>query len=145
MVSMRKITTILALTASSLVLAVPAGAQSNGGPGTMMGPGMMGPGMMGPGMMGPGMMGPGMMGPNGCPHCGMMWNQRQANLNLSIADVRANLEQWLQWNQNTRLKVGRVVETDANTITADIVTAEGNSLVERYTVDRHSGFYRPAR
>lgn len=135
MVSMRKITTILALTASSLVLAVPAGAQSNGGPGTMMGPGMMGPGMMGPGMM----------GPNGCPHCGMMWNQRQANLNLSVADVRANLEQWLQWNQNSRLKVGRVVETDADTITADIVTAEGNSLVERYTVDRHSGFYRPAR
>jgi len=139
--SIFKFTSGLALAASALMLAAPVSAQSSGGPGTMMGPGMMGPGMMGPGMMGGGMM----MGPNGCPHCGMMWNQRQANLNLSVADVRASLEQWLQWNQNTRLKVGRVVEADANTITADIVTVEGNSLAERYTVDRHSGYYRPAQ
>lgn len=132
--------------ACAIVLAAPASAQTQpggGGPG-MMGPGMMGPGMMGPGMMGPGMMGPGMMGPNGCA-CGMMWGQRGANVNLSVSDVRGNLEQWLQRNRNRRLKVGRVVATDANTITADVVMANGGALVERYVVDRHSGYYRPGQ
>jgi hypothetical protein len=92
-------------------------------------------------MMGPGMMG--MMGSNSCPHCGMMWGPGGRNLNLSVADVRANLEQWLQWNHNPRIKVGPVVEDDANTITADIMTVDRSVLVERYRVDRHTGYYRP--
>ena len=122
------------------------------GPG-MMGPGMMqgyGPGMMGPGMMpgygqgyGPGMMqgygqgyGPGMMGPG--------QYGRQANLNLSSDDVKNYLERWIAVQGNPRLKVGDVKEKDANTIEADIVTKEGNALVQRFTVDRHTGFYRPS-
>lgn len=121
------------IAACMMLLAVPAAAQSGSGGGMMGGP-----------MMGPGMMGPGMMGPNGCPGCGMMWNNQPRNLNLSVADVRANLERSLEWRHSTRLKVGPVVETDANTITADIVTADRNVLVERYAVDRHTGYYRPA-
>jgi hypothetical protein len=125
------------------------------GPGMMhgYGPGMMGgygpgygPGMMqgyGPGMMGPGY-GPGMMqgyGPGYGP--GMRGGyQRQTDQSLSVDDVKNQLERWLAWRGNPRLKVGEVKEKDSNTIEADIVTRD-NSLVQRFTVDRKSGFYRP--
>lgn len=138
------------------------------GPG-MMGPGMMGPGMMGSGMMGPGMMGPGMMGPGmmgqgmmmgpgmmgmgpgymGCPWCGpgmMGWGPQQpANLNLSATDVKTYLERWVAMAGNPRIKVGNVTEKDANTITADIVTTEKDALVQRFNVDRRSGFWQPVQ
>jgi len=131
------------------------------GPGMMQGygPGMMqgyGPGMghgrmqgYGPGMMqgygqgyGPGMMGgyqrgygPGAMGP-GRPG-------QQNELKLSTDDVKANLQRWITAQGNPRLKVGEVKEKDADTIEADIVTKD-NSLVQRFTVNRHNGFYRPS-
>jgi hypothetical protein len=127
------------------------------GPGMMhgYGPGMMGgygpgygPGMMrgygyGPGMMGPGY-GPGMMqgyGPGSGPGR-RGGSQRQADQNLSVDDVKNQLERWLTWRGNPRLKVGEVKEKDNNTIEADIVTKD-NSLVQRFTVDRKSGFNRP--
>lgn len=91
--------------------------------------GMRGPGMMGPGMMGPGMMGPGMHG-----------NYRYTT-NPTVEDVKAELEQWVTWMGNPRLKVGSVKERDANTIVADIVTQDG-SLVQRFEVDRKTGTYR---
>lgn len=127
------------------------------GPGMMMGQGcwgpgcgMMGPGMMGPGMMGgyygqgygPGMMqgygqgyGPGMMGPGAYG--------RQGNLNLSTDDVKNYLERWIAVQGNPRLKVGDVKEKDADTIEADVVTKD-NSLVQRFIVNRHTGFYQPS-
>lgn len=127
------------------------------GPGCgMMGPGMMsGPGMMmqgygpgygpGPGMMGgygPGMMqgygegyGPGMMGPGAYG--------RQGNLNLSTDDVKNYLERWIAVQGNPRLKIGDVKEKDADTIEADVVTKD-NSLVQRFIVNRHTGFYQPS-
>ena len=51
------------------------------------------------------------------------------------------MERWLAWQGNQRLKLGEVKEKDADTITADIVTKD-NSLVERFIVDRHTGFIR---
>ena len=135
------------------------------GPG-MMGPGMMGPGMMGPGMMGPGMMGPGMMGP-GMMGPGMMGQQPGNGMgmgqgpgfgmgmgpggpfamplakDLSADDVRHMLEHRLAWHGNERLKVGTVEEKDADTIVAEVVTAEG-SVVQRLEIDRHTGWTRPA-
>jgi hypothetical protein len=108
------------------------------GPG-MMGPGMMGPGMMGPGMMGPGMMGPGMMGP-GMMGSGMMG--QQANLNLTANDVKAHLERWVAMSGNPRIKVGPVTEGNDNTVTADIVTTDGDALVQRFSIDRSTGIYR---
>jgi hypothetical protein len=126
----------------------PAFAQGGYGPGMMYdyghryGPGPMwgyGPGMMqghGPGMMyGPGH-GPGMMGPG--------WPGQQANLNLSSNDVRSFFNRWIAVQGNERLKVGDVKEKDANTIEADIVTKEENALVQRFSVDRRTGFYRPS-
>jgi len=118
------------------------------GPGMMMGPGMgygMGPGMMmGPHMgygMGPGMMmgphmgygrgygmGPGMMGEPG--------------KDLSADDVKQMLENRLAWRRNPNLKLGKVEEKDADTITAEIVTKEG-SLVRRYSINRHTGWMQP--
>lgn len=86
-------------------------------------------GMRGPGMMGPGMMGPGMHGDN------------QYRTNPSVADVTADLERWLAWMGNSRLKLGSVKERDANTIVVDIVTLDG-SLVQRFEVDRNTGVYR---
>ena len=88
-----------------------------------------GPGMMGHGMMGYGM-GPGMMGPA---------------VNLTTNDVKANFERWITSTGNPNLKVGNVVEKDANTITADIVTKKENALVQQFTVDRRTGVYRAAQ
>lgn len=115
------------------------------GPGWMMGHGMMGgygPGWMhgyGPGMggYGPGY-GPGMMGGYGPGYYG-----RQGNVNLSTDDVKNYLERMLAFRGNQRLKVGEIQEKDANTIVADIVTKDKDALVQRFVVDRRTGFYRP--
>ena len=151
------------------------GMMMGGQPGMMMGgqPGMMGSGMgmggcpMMGGMMGSGMpmMGSGMQGMMGqgmpmmgtgmgmgmgmgCPWCGpgMMgsgYATPQVNVNLSVSDVTSYLERWVAGNPN--IKVANVVEKDANTITADIVTKDKDALVQRYTFDRRSGFYQPVQ
>ena len=139
-------------------------AFAQGGPG--YGPGMMGGGF-GPRMMsgdGPCMMqdfgpggdqgygpgyhmrgwggGPGMMRQGYGPGYGPQGNaQDNQAVNLSTDDVKARMERWLAWRQNSHLKVGNVKEKDADTISADIVTKD-NSLVERFIVNRHSGFVR---
>jgi hypothetical protein len=114
---------------------------------SMMG-GMMGPGMQG--MMGQGMpmMGTSMGMGMGCPWCGpgMMgsgYATPQVNINLSASDVTSFLERWVAGNPN--IKVANVVEKDANTITADIVTKDKDALVQRYAFDRRSGFYQPVQ
>ena len=150
---MRKATlfgSMIAVAIAMTAMAGPASAQmyygGGYGPG-MMGPGMMGPGMgMGPGVMGmigPGMgMGPGMMGP------GMMgwgWGGQPTNLNLSTNDVKTYLERWVSMTGNSHIKVGTVTEKDANSITADIVTTDKDALVQRYNVDRRSGFWQPVQ
>ena len=132
------------------VTAFAAAAQQGGygpGPGGGYGPGMMdgygggyGPGMMGPGgywrgYMGPWMMGPGWGGPG--------WGTQQTDLALSSGDVKAFFERWLAWGGNPRLTVGDVQEKDADTITVDIVTKDKSGLVQRYAVNRHTGFFRP--
>ena len=118
--------------------------------GGMMGSGMpmMGSGMQG--MMGQGMpmMGTSMGMGMGCPWCGpgMMgsgYATPQVNVNLSVSDVTSYLERWVAGNPN--IKVANVVEKDANTITADIVTKDKDALVQRYTFDRRSGFYQPVQ
>ena len=96
-----------------------------------MGPGMMGP-MMGQGMMGP-MMGPGMMG---------WYGQPQANLNLSVDDVRGSVERSIVMMGNPRLKPGRIVASNADTITAEIVTVDKEALVQRFAVNRHTGYWQ---
>ncbi|MFC0589511.1 hypothetical protein ACFFF7_08815 [Novosphingobium aquiterrae] len=95
-----------------------------------MGPGMMG--MMGPGMMGP-MMGSGMMGG---------YAQPQANLNLSVDDVRGSVERWIAMTGNPRLKPGKVAAANADTITAEVVTVDKEALVQRYAVNRHTGYWQ---
>jgi len=104
-----------------------------------MGPGMMGPGMMGPGMMGqgmgPGMMGQGMMGPGG---------MAALPKDLSIDEVRHMLEHQLTAQGNPNLKLGKVEEKDADTIVAEIVTTNG-SIVQRFQVNRHTGWMQPTQ
>ena len=89
--------------------------------------------------------GPGMMqgygrgyGPGYGPRGDVQGNQ---TLNLSTDDVKNRMERWLAWRGNSRLKVGEVKEKDADSITADVVTKD-NSLVERFIIDRHTGFTR---
>lgn len=126
-------------------LSIPARAQQDSWQQGAWGPGMMGSGntpgcygMMGPDMMGQGMMmGPGM-------GWGMMGSPAPANLNLSVADVKTNLERWLAWQGNPRLKLGDIKEKDANIVTADITTTDG-SLVQRLEVDRRTGVFRQAQ
>jgi len=86
--------------------------------------------------------GPGMMRQGYGPGYGPR-NDGQVNqaLNLTTDDVKGRMERWLTWRDNPRLKVGEVKEKDADTITADIVTKD-NSLVQRFIVDRHTGFMR---
>jgi len=61
------------------------------------------------------------------------------DLNLSVDAVKTQFEGWVAWQRNPRLKVGDIKEKDADTIVADIVTKD-NSLVQRFAVNRHSGF-----
>ncbi len=114
----------------------PAFAQGGGpGPGGGYGPGYH---MRGWG----GGYGPGMMqgyGPGYGPRANVPGNQ---TLNLSTDDVTSRMERWLTWQGNPRLKLGEVKEKDADTITAVIVTKD-NSVVQRFIVDRHTGFTRP--
>ncbi len=96
----------------------------------------------------------GMMGPTGPwgfgpPMHGYMmrgygppaWWSSSRDLNLTVDAVKAQAEQWVAWQGNPRLKVGDVKEKDADTIVADIVTKD-NSLVQRFAVNRHSGFVK---
>lgn len=129
------------------------GARSNYGAGRWE-PGMMGSYAMGPGMMsgyGYGM-GPWMMGPNAVGNYGpgmgpwMMapYRTSQATLNLSVDDVQKSFGRWLAWQGNPRVKLGNVSEKDADTITAEIVTTDKDGLVQRFAVDRRTGFTQPS-
>lgn len=112
------------------------GWQNGWGQGQMMGQGYMtGQGhVMGQGyMMGPGFNELGNVGP------GMMQPLRE---DLDIGDVRDMMEHRLIWMNNPNLKLGDVEEKDADTISADIVTKDG-SLVQRLSVDRHTGWMQP--
>jgi hypothetical protein len=106
------------------------GQGPGGGPGGPGGPGWMRGGGYGPGWM------------RGGPGRGPGWYGQQGDLNLKVDDVKAQLERWITRQGNPRLKVGEVKEKDADTIEADIVTKD-NSLVQRFTIDRHSGRYSP--
>jgi hypothetical protein len=135
-------------------LGMQAGAQSGygagwWGPGMMMGRGAwMGPGMMGGYGYG---MGPWMMSPmagfaygRSPGMIGLSWYGSPSALNLSVQDVRSYFEGWLAWQGNPRVKLGPVSEKDADTITVDILTTDKDGLVERFTVNRHTGLSQPS-
>jgi len=132
------------------------------------GPGMMGGygpdyGMMGGGYGGG--YGPGMMGGGYGPHGGMMGGYgrggygpgygmmggygpgygpgAQGDLKLTTDNVKSYLERMIAVQGNPHVKVGEIKEKDADTITADIVTKDKDALVQRFEVNRHTGFYRP--
>jgi hypothetical protein len=116
------------------------GAQSN------YGAGWWGPGMMGGYAMGPWMMGPNVAGGYGYGMPPWMMAPYRTNqaANLSVDDVKNDFERSLAWQGNTRLKLGNVSEKDADTITADIVTKDKDALVQRFAVNRHTGFTQPS-
>jgi hypothetical protein len=128
------------------------GMMDGNGPGNGYGPGYghmrgFGPGNNGEGY-GPGYhmrgYGPGMMqgyGRGYGPRADVQGNQTNQTLNLTTDEVKSRMERWLARRDNPRLKVGEVKEKDADTIIADIVTKD-NSLVQRFIVDRHTGFVR---
>jgi len=86
------------------------------------------------------MMGPGMMGPGYAYGTG----REAAAEDLGVDDVKTRLEHWLEIQGNDRLKLGKVEEVDADTITAEIVTVD-DSLVQKLAVNRHTGWTRPAQ
>lgn len=97
------------------------------------GRGMMGGGYGGPGWMHGGYgMGPGMMYGGGYGN--------EGNLNLTVDRVKTYLQQMIR---NPNLKVGDVKEKDADTIVAEIVTKQGNSIVQKLDFNRHNGFVQP--
>jgi hypothetical protein len=131
---------VIAIAAGGLVGVVYA--QPYGGGGYGPGYGMMGGGY-GPGWgggYGPSWM---MRGYGGGYGPGMMYGYgpgNQGNLNLGVDQVKKNFEQMIR---NPNLKVGDVKEKDADTIVVEIVTKQGNSLVQRLDVNRHNGFTQP--
>lgn len=126
------------------------------------GPGMIPGGGYGPGMMGgygPGWggggggYGPGMMGGYGHGWMmqgygggygpGMMYGygvNNQTDMKLTAEQVKAYLQQMIR---NPNLTVGDVKEKDADTVVAEIVTKQGNSLVQRLDFNRHNGIVQP--
>lgn len=68
------------------------------------------------------------------------WSGQQSDLKLTTDDVKTRVERWLARRGNPRLKLGDVKEKDADTIIADVVTKD-NSLVQRFVVNRHSGYF----
>jgi hypothetical protein len=107
--------------------------------------GMMGGYGQGYGMMGPGYgqgHGPGMMGGYGGGYGPDMMYSRgyQGDMKLTTDQVKNFLEQMVR---NPNLKVGDVKEKDADTIVAEIVTKQGNGLVQRLDFNRHNGFVQP--
>jgi hypothetical protein len=137
--------TLLLTTAAIAIGAVVASASLAQGPG----PGMMqgqGPGpdmMQGQGMMqGHGQFKGMMQGHGYGPGSGDCQYGQTLETPLTIDDVRANLQKHLEWRGNDRLKVGTVVETDANTITAEIVTVD-DSLVRKIQIDKTTGRHIP--
>jgi hypothetical protein len=107
--------------------------------------GMMGGYGPGYGMMGPGYgqgYGPGMMGGYGGGYGpGMMYGRGyQSDMKLTTDQVKNYLEQMVR---NPNLKVGNVKEKDADTIVAEIVTKQGDALVQRLDFNRHNGFVQP--
>jgi len=138
---------IFAAAVAAAALSTPVGAQPYGGggygPGWMMGGSGPGYGMMqggGGGGYGPGWMhgwngGGGYgMGP------GMMYGWGYGDMKLSVDQVKNYLQTMIR---NPNLKVGDVKEKDADTITADVVTKQGNELVQRLDFNRHNGFVQP--
>jgi hypothetical protein len=116
--------------------------------GMMMDPGMMAPGAGGGAMMGRGMTMCPMMGQDGRGMHGMMGGHgipygmpRGHAEEITPAKVRAFLERRLEWNGNPRLGIGEIVELDASTITAEIVTVDG-SLVQKLAFNRYPGLLR---
>ena len=111
---------------------------SPGGYGGGYGPWMMGGGWRGPQMMGWG-------GYGGYDPCGgQAGPAQQANLDLSVAQVKSNLERLLALGGNPHIKLGAVTQKNADTITADIVTTDKGGLVQRFEINRKTGFVQPA-
>jgi len=90
---------------------------------------MMGQNMMNQNMMGQGM-GSGMMQP--------------LARDMTVSDVKRMMNSWLAWQGNSNLKLGKVETKDEYIIAAEIVTTDG-SLVQRYEVNRQTGWMRPAQ
>lgn len=68
------------------------------------------------------------------------YGQPQADLNLSVDDVRDSVERGIARMGNQRLKPGNVVATNADTISAEIVTVDKEALVQWFAVNRHTGY-----
>jgi hypothetical protein len=54
--------------------------------------------------------------------------------------VKTYLQQMIR---NPNLTVGDVKEKDVDSIAADVVTKQGNQLVQRLDFNRHNGFVQP--
>ncbi|MBS3024973.1 hypothetical protein [Acidiphilium multivorum] len=120
------------------------------GPGPwMMGGGWTRPGMTGgygpgPWMMGGGWMGPNMMGWGGIGPYASGALAVRGNLDLTVSQVERQMGRWLAITGNPHVKLGKVAEQKDGSITVDIVTTDNGGLVQRYIVNRNTGFLEPA-
>lgn len=129
------------------------------GPGPWaMGSGWLGPEMMGrfspgpwisggagfgPWMMGPWMMRQGAVGWGGDGSCAGWGPAQRVDLNLNVDQVKTGMERFVGALRNPHVKLGAVTAKGPDTITADIVTTDNGGLVQRYEIDRRTGFIEP--
>ena len=59
----------------------------------------------------------------------------------TVRSVKALLEHRLVVAGNPRVKAGRVI-SDAETVTAEVVTAKEGALVEKFTIDKSTGIWK---
>ncbi len=77
------------------------------------------------------MTGMGMMGMRGgMGKQAMLAKQAKVDKNLTVDQVREFYESRIKFHNNDRLKVGKVVEKDADTIAVEIVTVESHRLAQ---------------
>jgi len=60
--------------------------------------------------------------------------ERQTSLALTIDRVKRNMVRWPAANGNPGVKLGKVVETNAGTVSDDIVTTDNGLPVQRYAI-----------
>jgi len=134
------ITSAMVLITSAMVLGTAVSTSAQQTTGAQPNQGVVGAGqwpyMMDPCMMGQGM-GPGMMGQGMAP--GAM---QPLARNLETSDVERMMNSWLAWQRNPNLQLGKVEAKGEYIFVVEIVTQNG-SLVQRYEVNRQTGWMRP--
>jgi len=73
------------------------------------------------------------------------WGRMQIlRRDLKADEVKHMMEHRLVWTGNQDIKLGKVTEKDGDTIEVEIVNKD-DKVVQKFEVDRHTGWMQPAQ